>query len=234
LQEPFAMVISGAAGCGKTTLLRAWANASPGQPVLERVVTVEDEQELFLSRDRFRNLVEFESKEANVDGKGDYPMQRYLTENLRRQTPSKVLLGEMKPDGGVLPLLLAAGQGIAQGVATTIHAPSAADVVDRLLIYASFGSRQVPQRTVLQTIASTVDLIVHVANVQGRRVVTTVREVADYRDGAVTSAELWRWDPRAGRAVRTEVDMSDGLSEKLSRARIDPAALVRRRPRNSR
>jgi len=216
LAVPIGLVISGGTGAGKTTLLRAWANAMPTERNLERVVTVEDEAELFLDRQRWRNLVEFEAREANVDGKGVYDVERYLSADLRRQTPSRVLLGELKPDGGVLPLLLAAGQGIAQGIATTIHAPSAADVVARLRTYAAFGSRQVPEAVVLETIAATIDVVVHVAQVGAARVVTSVREIVDYRAGTVSSTELWRWSPRAGRAVRTEVDLSERLAAKLA------------------
>ncbi|WP_242606948.1 ATPase, T2SS/T4P/T4SS family [Protofrankia symbiont of Coriaria ruscifolia] len=228
LREPVGLVISGGTGAGKTTLLRAWANAHPDPLVLDRVVTVEDEQELFLPPARFRNLVAFEAREANVDGKGEYSMERYLTENLRRQTPYRVLLGELKPDGGVLPLLLAVGQGIAQGVATTVHAPSAEDVIHRLRTYAALGTRHVPDTTVLETIAATVDLVVHVARVGGRRVVTAIREYVDYRDSVVTSTELWRWHPAAGQAVRTDREMSERLTAKLLTAGVDPAVLHRR------
>jgi len=229
LRQPFGMIISGGTGAGKTTLLRAWANATPQPSVLDRVVTVEDEQELFLDRGRFRNLVEFEARERNVDGRGEYSMARYLAEDLRRQTPHRVLLGELRPDGGVLPLLLAVGQGIAQGVATTIHAPSAADVVARLRTYAAFEAQRVPEPAVLETIASTIDLIVHVASVDGQRLVTSVREVGEVREGRVTSAELWRWGPRTGRAVRTDLDFSEPLAAKLRSAGVDPMVIDPRR-----
>ncbi|MBL7498272.1 CpaF family protein [Frankia sp. CNm7] len=229
LQVPFGLVISGGTGAGKTTLLRAWANATPTDRALERVVVVEDEAELFLDRTRWRNLVEFEAREANVDGRGEYPMERYLTADLRRQTPGRVLLGELKPDGGVLPLLLAAGQGIAHGVATTVHAPSAADVIGRLRTYAAISSRTVPETVVLETIAATVDLVVHVAQHPAGRVVTSIREIGEYRAGSVSSAELWRWHPRAARAVRTEVDLSEQLTAKLATV-TDPDQF---RPRRS-
>jgi len=227
VREPIGVILSGGTGNGKTTLLRAWMNAHPDPVVLDRIVTVEDEQELFLDRTRFRNLVEFEAREPNVDGKGEYSMERYLSHDLRRQTPQRVALGELKPDGGVLPLLLALGQGIAQGVATTIHAPTAGDVLPRVRTYAAFGSRRVEEATVLETVAASVDLVVHVSRVRGRRVVTSVREYADYRDGTVTSAELWRFEPRAGRAVRTEVDATDGLTAKLTAAGVDANLLDR-------
>jgi pilus assembly protein CpaF len=225
--EPIGVIFSGGTGNGKTTLLRAWMNAHPHRTVLDRVVTVEDEQELFLDRRRFRNLVEFEAREPNVDGKGEYSMERYLSHDLRRQTPQRVALGELKPDGGVLPLLLALGQGIAQGVATTIHAPTAEDVLPRVRTYAAFGARRVDETTVLETVAASVDLVVHVARVRGRRVVASVREYADYRDGTVTSAELWRWNPAATRAIRTEVDTTDRLVAKLTAAGLDPNLLDR-------
>jgi pilus assembly protein CpaF len=225
--EPIGVIFSGGTGNGKTTLLRAWMNAHPHRVVLDRVVTVEDEQELFLDRDRFHNLVEFEAREPNVDGKGEYSMERYLSHDLRRQTPQRVALGELKPDGGVLPLLLALGQGIAQGVATTIHAPTAEDVLPRIRTYAAYGARRVAEATVLETVAASVDLVVHVARARGRRVVTSIREYADYRDGAVASAELWRWNPGLGRATRTDVDVTDRLLAKLTAAGAPPELLAR-------
>jgi len=149
----------------------------------------------------------------------------------RRAAPRPFIraLGELRPDGGVLPLLLAVGQGIAQGVATTIHAPSAADVVARLRTYAAFEAQRVPEPAVLETIASTIDLIVHVASVDGQRLVTSVREVGEVREGRVTSAELWRWGPRTGRAVRTDLDFSEPLAAKLRSAGVDPMVIDPRR-----
>jgi len=67
VREPIGVIFSGGTGNGKTTLLRAWMNAHPDPVVLDRIVTVEDEQELFLDRTRFRNLVEFRGPRA-ADG----------------------------------------------------------------------------------------------------------------------------------------------------------------------
>jgi pilus assembly protein CpaF len=228
VRDPIGVIISGGTGVGKTTLLRAWMAAHPDPIVLDRVVTVEDEQELLLDRTRFVNLVEFEAREPNVDGKGEYSMERYLSHDLRRQTPTRVALGELKPDGGVMPLLLALGQGIAQGVATTIHAPSDADVLPRIRTYAAYGSRHLPESTVLETVAASVDLVVHVARVAGRRMVVSVREYGDYRDG-VTSAQLWAYSRAAGRAVRTDVEASEQLAAKLIAGGLEPAVLERNR-----
>jgi pilus assembly protein CpaF len=229
VHDPIGVLFSGGTGNGKTTLLRAWLNAHPDATVLDRVVTVEDEQELFLDQRRFRNLVEFEAREPNVDGRGEYSMGWYLAHDLRRQTPERVALGELKPDGGVLPLLLALGQGIARGVATTIHAPTDADVLSRIRTYAAYGRHQVSDVTVMETIAASVDLVVHVARVDGRRVVTSVREYGEYRDGTVTSARLWAYHHAAGRAVRTDVAMTDGLAAKLAAAGAPPQLLERDR-----
>ena len=227
VREPIGVVFSGGTGEGKTTLLRAWLNAHPDPVVLDRVVTVEDEQELFLDPVRFRNLVEFEAREANVADGGEYSMSRYLSHDLRRQSPQRVALGELRPDGGVMPLLLALGQGIAQGVATTIHAPTAADVLPRIRTYSAVGDVRLPETTVMETVAASVDLVVHAARVRGRRSLVSIRELAEYRDGGVASAELWRWEPAAGQAVRTDVAMSERLVAKLRGAGIDHRLLER-------
>jgi pilus assembly protein CpaF len=81
----------------------------------------------------------------------------------------------------------------------------------------------------METIAASVDLVVHVARVDGRRVVTSVREYGEYRDGTVTSARLWAYHHAAGRAVRTDVAMTDGLAAKLAAAGAPPQLLERDR-----
>ena len=154
-------------------------------------------------------------------------MERYLSDDLRRMTPERVGLGELKPDGGVVPLLLTVGQGIAQGVGTTIHAPSAADVLTRILTYAEFGTHRLSEQTVMKTVAASVDLVVHVSHLGGRRVISSVHEYADFRDGTVTSAELWRFDPALGRAVRTDLEITEQLTAKLTAAGLDPRILDR-------
>ncbi|EFC81312.1 ATPase, T2SS/T4P/T4SS family [Parafrankia sp. EUN1f] len=231
MRDPCGLIISGATAAGKTTLLRAVLNAHPDPIVLDRIVTVEDEAELFLDENRFVNLVAFEAREPNLDGRGAYPMERFLTADLRRLTPDRVALGELKPDGGVMPLLLALGQGVARGVATTIHAPSAADVVTRIRTYAAFdpGSRRVADSVVLDTVAATVDLVVQVARIGSRRVVTSLLEVAGRSERGLLAGQLWRWNPNAGRATRTSVEASDRLGAKLAAAGLDPNILARER-----
>lgn len=228
MADPFGLVISGATTAGKTTLLRACLNAHPDPIVFDRTVSVEDEAELFLDPRRFPNLVAFEAREANLEGAGAYTMERFLTADLRRLTPDRVALGELKPDGGVMPLLLALGQGVARGVATTIHAPSAQEVISRIRTYAAFGEHRVADRIVLDTIAATVDLVVQVGRVGRRRAVTSVLEIAGSGErGAVSAAELWRWNPAAGAPTRTDLPASDELTAKLTAAGLDTNVLDR-------
>nr|MDT0667409.1 hypothetical protein [Micromonospora sp. DSM 115978] len=80
-----------------------------------------------------------------------------------------------------------------------------------------------------ETDAATEDLVVHVARVGQRRVVTSVREYGEFRDGGLTSAELWAWEARAGRAVRTDTEPTDRLHTKLLAAGLNPAVLARGR-----
>ncbi|MCM3920278.1 Flp pilus assembly complex ATPase component TadA [Frankia sp. AiPs1] len=229
MADPFGLVISGATTAGKTTLLRACLNAHPASVVLDRTVTVEDEMELFLDPRRFPNLVAFEAREPNLEGAGAYTMERFLTDDLRRLTPDRVALGELKPDGGVMPLLLALGQGVARGVATTIHAPSAQEVISRIRTYAAFGEHRVADSVVLDTIATAVDLIVQVGRVERRRAVTSVLEVAGRGEHGVSVAELWRWNPSAGAPTRTDLAASEELTAKLTGAGLDANILDRDR-----
>jgi len=84
-----------------------------------------------------------------------------------------------------------------------------------------------PETTVMETVAASVDLVVHAARVDGQRRVVSIRELAEYRDGKVASAELWRWDPSVGQAARTETLMSERLTAKLRAAGLDPHLLER-------
>ena len=90
------IIVAGATGAGKTTMLRALAAEIPEH---ERIVTIETELELGL--DRFPELhpdvVALEAREANVEGVGEVTAAELVRMSLR-MNPDRVIVGEVRGD----------------------------------------------------------------------------------------------------------------------------------------
>ena len=120
--HPLNIVVAGGTDAGKTTFLRALlAEVEPW----ERLVVIEDALELQLERDpeRHPDVVELETREANVEGAGEITM-RDLARHALRMAPDRVIVGEVR-GGEVLEMLLAMSQGN-DGSLCTLHADSSA------------------------------------------------------------------------------------------------------------
>ena len=99
--RPLNVVVAGGTDAGKTTFLRALlAEVEPW----ERLVVIEDALELQLERDpeRHPDVVELETREANVEGAGEITM-RELARHVLRMAPDRVIVGEVR-GGERLPL----------------------------------------------------------------------------------------------------------------------------------
>ena len=86
------ILISGGTGTGKTTLLNCLSDFIPDQ---ERIVTIEDTAELQLNKE---HVVRMETKEANVEGTGEYTI-RDLVRNALRMRPDRIVVGECRGPG---------------------------------------------------------------------------------------------------------------------------------------
>lgn len=160
------VVVSGATGAGKTTFLRALAGSINPR---ERVVTVEEVFELNL---RNRDVVAMQCRQPNLEGKGEISLRRLVKESLRMR-PDRIVVGEVR-ESESLDLLIALNSGL-PGLAT-IHANSARDAVLKLTTLPLLAGENVTAQFVNPTVASAVDLVVHLDRDQhGRR---TVREIA--------------------------------------------------------
>lgn len=168
------IVVSGRGqGSGKTTLVRALANA---MDPWESIATIETEYELKLHQmpDRHYRVTAMEARpgtgEVGPDGKqaGEITVNELVYESLRFNI-DRVIVGEVR-GSEVVPMFKAMQMG--NGSLSTIHANSAEDVIERLVTCAvedasnseSFAYRQVGQH---------VDLIlfneVEVDKVTGKR-----------------------------------------------------------------
>ncbi len=214
------IIVSGGTGSGKTTFLRALLFEVPPH---ERIITIEDTSELGLSAfpDRHPNVVEMETREANLEGVGAISMVD-LTKEVLRMSPDRVVVGEVR-GAEAISMLKAMGQGN-DGSMCTIHADSAFGVAGRLRIYVAEGTAGLPVAAVDALTASAVDLLVHLKMVEGRRrVVSSVVEIEKTPDNRLQYGELFVEGDDG--LARIELPPTERLLSRLVAAGLDPAAV---------
>jgi pilus assembly protein CpaF len=163
------IVVSGGTGSGKTTFLNALSRFLPEH---ERVITIEDTAELQL---QVPDVVRFETRPANIEGKG-LISQRQLLATALRMRPDRILLGEAR-GAEALDMLQAMSTGV-EGSMTTIHANSPADAFSRMETMVMMAKLDLPARFIRQQMASNINLIVQTArHPDGSRKVIEVSEV---------------------------------------------------------
>lgn len=216
----FNLLVVGGTDAGKTTLLRALINAIAPS---ERLVTVEDALELQLSRhpDRHPNVVELESRDANIEGQGEVTL-RDLTRLALRLSPDRVIVGEARgPE--ILDMFSAMSQGN-DGSMGTLHARSSGDAFVQITRYALKAPEHLTPEAVAVDIAASLDFVVHIHKLKnGRRVISSVREITGFDGAQVHSNEVFAPD-NLGRAD-FRIPFQDRSLERLIDAGFDPALL---------
>lgn len=214
------LLIVGGTDAGKTTLLRALINEIPSD---ERLVTVEDALELQLSRhpERHPDVVELECRETNIEGEGAVTM-RDLTRLALRLSPDRVIVGEARgPE--ILDMFQAMSQGN-DGSMGTLHARSSADAFVQITRYALKAPEHLTPEAVAVDIAASLDLVLHIHKLQdGRRVVSSLREITGYDGAQVLSNEVFAADEQRRAAFRTP--LQDRSLDRLIDAGFDPTLL---------
>jgi pilus assembly protein CpaF len=179
------IVISGGTGTGKTTLLNV---LSKWIPSTERVVTIEDAAELQLQRD---HVVQLETRPANVEGKGEVT-QRDLLRNTLRMRPDRIIIGEVR-GAEALDMLQAMNTGH-EGSMTTVHANSPRDALRRIENMVSMAGLKYPIHVIRDQMASTLDLLVHIARMTGgRRKIVSIAEVSGMEGEVILMQDLFRF-----------------------------------------
>jgi Flp pilus assembly CpaF family ATPase len=184
------VLITGGAGFGKTTLLRAMAAE---MDPLERIVTIEDAFELGLGLDSnlHADVTALQARQANVEGAGAISQAELVRWGLR-MSPDRVIVGEIRgPE--VIPMCNAMSQGN-DGSMATLHASSSKIAFTRLASYAAQGAERLSLEATALLVASSVHFVVHLAKAADRttRVVSSIREVVDANGGTVVSNEVYR------------------------------------------
>jgi pilus assembly protein CpaF len=161
------IVISGAAGAGKTTMLNALASAVPAG---QRVITVEDAAELALGA---THVVRLEARPPNSEGVGAITV-RELVRNALRMRPDRIVVGEVR--GAEVADMVQAMETGHDGSFSTCHADGPLGALRRLEALL-LTAEPVPPMSARERLVSCIDLVVHVERLAsgGRR----VREIAE-------------------------------------------------------
>jgi pilus assembly protein CpaF len=179
------MIVTGGVDAGKTTLLRALASAI--DPA-ERIATLESEYELYLHRlpERHYDVVAMEARQANSEGAGAISLHDLIPQALRLN-PRRIIVGEVR-DTEIRPMLEAMNSG-QEGSLATIHANSADEVFNRILMLAQRGDLAFSPEVIHLEVGMARPFVVHIRKdpATHQRYVSEVIEVLPPADGAQPS-----------------------------------------------
>ena len=151
---PSNVLVCGALGAGKTTLMRALlAEIGPA----EIVCTLEQTFELFLDQTHPLTFA-VETREANSDGSGEITMDE-LSKRSLRSGADRVVVGELRGSEAAT-FLSACGTG-SDGSMATIHASSPGQALSRLVRYCLASNTAASQSALIQETAEVIHLVVH-------------------------------------------------------------------------
>ena len=186
VQAGLNILVSGGTQAGKTTVLNALAGAIPRG---ERVVTIE---EVFELSPQLPDVVQMQTRSANLQGEGEIPLRRLIKESLRMR-PSRIIVGEVR-EAEALDLLIALNSGL-PGMGT-LHANSPRDAVVKLQTLPLLAGENISHKFIAPTVASAIDVIVHTSlDAKGTRRINEVAAVTGRFENDRAEIEmLWKWD----------------------------------------
>jgi pilus assembly protein CpaF len=186
------ILVAGGTQSGKTTMLNALCGAIPGR---ERVVTVEEVFELQVP---LPDVVGMQTRQPNLEGSGEIALRRLVKEALRMR-PSRLIVGEVRQEE-CLDLLISLNSGL-PGMCT-LHANSAREALIKMCTLPLLAGENVSAAFVVPTVASSVDIVVHLAMEAGgqRRVREIVGVTGRVESDVIETTELFT--TRRGRLER--------------------------------
>jgi pilus assembly protein CpaF len=161
------LLISGATGSGKTTVLKALLDLIPHD---QRVILIEDTAEIPLERP---NRARFEAHPGISI--------RDLVKASLRHRPDRLIVGEVR-DGAAYDLLQALNTG-QLGSLSTVHASSAQNALNRLARLALQANVGLPFQALQNEIGDEIHYVVHIEREGGRRRVSQLLQLQGFVNG---------------------------------------------------
>lgn len=180
------ILISGGTQAGKTTLLNALASEIPFS---HRVITIE---EVFEIHPYLPDVIQMQTRSANLQGEGEITLRRLVKEALRMR-PNRIIIGEVR-EAEALDLLIALNSGL-PGMGT-IHANTARDAVMKLQTLPLLAGSNISHSFIVPTVASAIDVVIQIAmdNYGARRVVEVISVTGRTENLHIEMENLWKWD----------------------------------------
>ena len=216
VKAKFNIFISGGTGSGKTTFLNALSNFIPRD---ERVITIDDSAELQLKG--IDNLVRMETRNANMEGKGEVTIRDLIRSSLRMR-PERIVVGEVR-GAEALDMLQAMNTGH-DGSLSTGHSNSTKDMLSRLETMVLSGNN-IPLEAIRQQIASAINIIIQLSRLRDKsRRTVEITEVVGYENGEFQLNTLYKFvehgEDKNGRIIggleRTENPMVNTFKFKMA------------------
>lgn len=185
VKAKYNIFISGGTGSGKTTFLNALSNFIPKD---ERVITIEDSAELQIKG--VENLVRLETRNANMEGKGEVTIRDLIRSSLRMR-PERIVVGEVR-GAEALDMLQAMNTGH-DGSLSTGHSNSTKDMLSRLETMVISGN-SIPIEAIRQQIASAIDVIIQLSRLRDKsRRTVEISELVGYENGMIQLNPLYQF-----------------------------------------
>ncbi|MFC5577773.1 P-type DNA transfer ATPase VirB11 [Lysobacter niabensis] len=160
------IVVAGATGSGKTTFMKSLVNHIPDN---ERLVTIEDARELFISQPNVVHLLYSKGGQSTSNVTAKSCMEACL-----RMKPDRIILAELRGDESFYFIRNCASGH--PGSITSCHAGSTAQTWDQLalMVKASAEGAGLEFAVIKRLLMMTIDIVVHIKAHAGRRHITGI------------------------------------------------------------
>ena len=182
------LVVAGGTQSGKTTALTALLGSVPSS---ERIITCEEVFELHLDHP---DHVALQTRAPSLEGTGAIPLRRLVSEALRMR-PTRLVVGEVR-QAEALDLLIAMNSGMPS--MATLHANSGREAITKLCTLPLLAGSNIDPGFIVPTVASCVDIVVHLGVTRGRRRVREISGVTGrVEGGTIEMSSIYRTEDHA-------------------------------------
>lgn len=160
------IVVSGATGSGKTTFMKSLVHHIPNS---ERLVTIEDARELFISQPNAVHLMYSKGGQSTSNVTAKACMEACL-----RMKPDRIILAELRGDESFYFIRNCASGH--PGSITSCHSGSTSQTWDQLalMVKASAEGAGLEFSVIKRLLMMTIDILVHIKSHAGRRFITGI------------------------------------------------------------